>query len=295
LIILTIEAMRSIYSFLTVIAALLLISFSTQTASAQLSGTYTIDPSQPTGGTNFKYFGDALTALNTIGVNDTTVFNIASGVYDTLLTFSSAIPGMGATAPITFQSATGNAADVVLKHTAVSSSDNYVIDINGAKFISFKNMSLQSNGGTYANCIVLRNSCGNILIEGLLLQGPTTTLVSADIALINNLTSTLDSNIVIRDNEFRNGSYGVYMYGISFTSLENNNVIEGNTFVNYYCVAIETRYQRNLLVCNNNMTTSTSNSNTAGMYLRNTNYSRIIKKPGLFPTKLWNLSLSMHW
>ncbi|OFY04206.1 MAG: hypothetical protein A2W93_05775 [Bacteroidetes bacterium GWF2_43_63] len=243
---------------------------------AQLSGTYTIDPSQPTGGTNFRYFGDALTALNTIGVNDTTIFNIASGVYDTLLTFSSTIPGMGATAPITFQSATGNTADVVLKHMAVSSSDNYVIDINGAKFISFKNMSLQSNGGTYANCIVLRNSCRNILIEGLLLQGPTTTMISADMALINDLGTSIDSNIVIRNNEFKNGSYGVHMYGEG-TFCEHNNIIEGNTFTNYYAVAIQTLYQKYIHICNNYITTNSDNIVTAGMYLSETYYGRVFK------------------
>ena len=267
--------MIKIYSFLAVTAALMITSFSTQTASAQLSGIYTIDPSQPTAGNNFKYFGDALTVLNTIGVNDTTVFNIASGVYDTLLTFSSAIPGMGATAPITFQSATGNAADVILKHKATSATDNYVVDFNGVKFVSFKNITFRAIGTYFTTCITLRNNCKNILIEGSSLIGPATTLTSADLALLHTLDYSKDTNIVIRNNVFINGAIGIDMYGNSAPG--KNNVIDGNTFSNFYKSAIVTKDQNSILICNNDISTNSGFGNTAAVELLTSDYARVLK------------------
>lgn len=279
--------MKKIYSVLPAILVLISLSVATLHSSAQLSGSYTIDPSQPTGGTNFKYFGDALTALNTIGVNDTTVFNIASGVYDTLLTFSSAIPGMGATAPITFQSATGNAADVTLRHTASSTTNNYIIDINGAKYLTVKNLSLQSLSGTYGRCISIRNSSENININSNNFGSTTTTNYDygCNLVLIYNSSTSADNNINISRNNFINGSCGIWMDSPSAILTENGNFIIDNSFSNYYEYGIFVKNQRNVLISNNSLSTTSSYSGTVGINLNNNFSNCVITNNKIVQTK----------
>jgi len=48
---------------------------------SQLSGTYTIDPSKPTGGRNYRTFGEAIAALELSGVSSAVTFEVASSTY----------------------------------------------------------------------------------------------------------------------------------------------------------------------------------------------------------------------
>ncbi len=249
-----------------------------------LAGNYTIDPITPTGGTNFQGFTDAMNVLKNCGVSDTTVFQIASGIYDTLLSFPATIPGIGISAPVTFQSASGNASDVTLRNNAASTGNNYIIDINGAKFLAFRNMTFQSLSSTYGKCFSLRNNSNNILIEGNIIKGPVATSTSTDMALIHNYSASIDSNIVIINNTFTNGSYGVYMYGTNSTTLENGNLIEGNTFSNYYTSGLYAYYQKNLQIKKNILSTNTTYASTIGMSLNYCDYAQINKNKIVQPT-----------
>jgi hypothetical protein len=49
-------------------------------ATAQLSGSYTIDSSLPTGGGNYADFTSAITALTSAGVNGPVAFTVYPGV-----------------------------------------------------------------------------------------------------------------------------------------------------------------------------------------------------------------------
>ena len=48
---------------------------------AQLSGTYTVNGAQATGGTNYQTFSAAFSALTSQGVNGPVVFNCIQGTY----------------------------------------------------------------------------------------------------------------------------------------------------------------------------------------------------------------------
>src|SRR5690606_10367571 len=109
-------------------------------------GTYTINSSAPTGGTNYNSFSDAVDALS-CGISGNVVFEVASGTYTEQIVIPS-ILGTSATRRVTFQSATGDPTDVTLRY-ANTSANNYVVELNGASYVSFKNMTLQSTNATY--------------------------------------------------------------------------------------------------------------------------------------------------
>ncbi len=103
-----------------------------------LSGSYDI------GGGNNDY--SSLTAatadMKLEGINSAVTFNIYPGTYNEQINLE---PYWGSSAAntITFQSQTGNPSDVIIQYQPTSS-DNYVIKINGTDNLSIKNLTLQS-------------------------------------------------------------------------------------------------------------------------------------------------------
>ncbi|HCB61072.1 MAG: hypothetical protein A2W93_07150 [Bacteroidetes bacterium GWF2_43_63] len=205
-----------------------------------LAGNYTINPVVPTGGANFQYFADAVGALSNCGISDTTVFNIVPGTYTTLISLPE-IPGAGPNANVTFQSSTGVATDVVLQNTATSSSDNYIFNLNGTDYFSIRNLSIQALGATHARCIALSSGCENIIIEGNNIAGANALMQDNNLDLIFKLTSSNDSNIVIRNNNLQYGSTAMNLI-TDFAGLSHNISITGNTITDYYYAGIQVEY-----------------------------------------------------
>ncbi|MDX9931150.1 MAG: NosD domain-containing protein, partial [Bacteroidales bacterium] len=249
-----------------------------------LSGTYTIDPLTPTGGTNFKYFADAMGSLMNCGISDTTVFNISAGTYDTTLTFNGAIPGAGPSACVIFQSASGVNTDVTLRNNATASASNYIVKLNGTSRVQFKNMTLLTQGTSYGTAINLGGGSHYNLFEGNIIGGQTTTSTSSDMALIYNSGTVNDTNNIVRNNVLNNGSYGIYWYGVSTTNLEKNSVIEGNTLNNFYYYGIYTNYQHGIVMSGNTLKTNTAYASVIGMYLYYNDYSIIEKNNIVVPS-----------
>jgi hypothetical protein len=91
-----------------------------------LAGTYTIDPAG-SGTTNFTTIGAAVQSLMNCGVSAPVTFNIASGTYNEQVDFGT-VDGATPANSITFQSATGNPADVIVTFNATSTAGNYILD-----------------------------------------------------------------------------------------------------------------------------------------------------------------------
>jgi len=94
--------MRKFYKpqkFLRLVLALFLVGF-VSSASAQLSGTYTIDNTGVTGGTNFANWADFRSAIVTNGVNGAVTVNVLTDITGAQVTFP-AITGASSTNTIT--------------------------------------------------------------------------------------------------------------------------------------------------------------------------------------------------
>jgi len=80
------------------------------TRQAALGGTFTIGGASP----DYQTFADAVSDLNTYGLCGPTVFNVRPGTYNEQLSIGN-ITGTSATNTVTFQSETGNPADVPVR------------------------------------------------------------------------------------------------------------------------------------------------------------------------------------
>ena len=217
-----------------------------------MAGTYTIGGATA----DFPTIAAALTALNGCGVNGAVTFNILPDTFNTQVVINQ-IPGASATNTITFQSSTGIASDVVIQF-APTSTDNYVVRLNGADYVTIKDMTIRVTGtGTAGRVIELINGANhNTITDNVIESIPGST--SSTTACIYS-SSTLDEYNVITDNVLRYGYYGVYLYGVSSGSLENGNIIDGNTIESYYYYGIYPYYQSDIII-NDNVITNASNS-----------------------------------
>ncbi|SDG84067.1 hypothetical protein, partial [Psychroflexus sediminis] len=183
---------------------LLSLFFVNETA-AQLNGTYTIGTGQ-----NYNTFNEAIDELNTIGISGPVTFKVSSGIYDEKLSFLN-FPGNSCETPVVFESASGVNTDVVLQHTFTAYND-FVIEINGADGISFKNMTLTHTANVYygrifnilggSDCLVLSNN----VIKGTNLND----------ALI--YSRGLNNSHTYDSNSFDTGSYGIDKNGTNTSS-----------------------------------------------------------------------------
>lgn len=238
------------------------------TNPALVSGVFTINSGQQTGGTNFNTFGEALSSLS-CGINGPVVFNVApfSGPYSEQLVIPQ-IPGASATNTITFN---GNGATLLFNST--NSSSRAGILLNGADHIIIDSLIIDGSGGTYAWGIVLMNQADSNIIRkcninignlgssstsymGIVLNGSATSTVTTG----NNANGNLfDRNTV------NGGYYGIHVYGNSTASPNVNNVFTNNTVLNNYGYGFYVGYQANIVISNNDISRP-SRSNTTTMY-----------------------------
>jgi hypothetical protein len=205
---------------------------------AQLSGAYTINSAVTTGGTNYQTFAAAVSALVTNGVSGPVVFDVvpSSGPYTEHISIG-AITGVSATNTVTFNG-NGN----TLQY-APSSSDKSVVDINGADYLIFDNLTVAGTNATYGFGFLLRNASDHITIQNCTIDltaiTSTTSTNSAHIAASASLTTPIsagnNANYLTVVNNTLTGApyYGIVTYGSS-SAIMTTYAIEGNTISAYY-------------------------------------------------------------
>lgn len=168
-------------------------------------GTYTIGPNA-----QFASMAAAIDTLNMVGMEGSVVFNIASGTYNGQAMVG-AIAGADSAHTVTFQSATGNAADVVL--TAVpTTTDNYVLGLDGSSFVSFKNLTIYSKhtsgagNNIYASALSLKN-CSNVVVDGCIIRVKNTSSLSQNANAI--VIGDSVSNCSFTNNTIDSGYYAI--------------------------------------------------------------------------------------
>lgn len=230
--------------------------------SGTLAGTYTIGS-----GGDFATFASALNSLVNCGISAPVVFNVITGVYPEQVLLP-AIAGSSPVNTITFQSLSGNMSDVTVQFSATGAGDNYVVKLNGADYISFKDMTLQALGTTYANVVVVDNGSISNLFDGNKITAPVTTATTTPYALVYGPSGTANDSLnVFSNNILENGNYAFYMYGPSSTSLEKGLVISDNIMTNQYYRGIYLYYQNAPRIEKNSIVTNSAYTIFYGMYL----------------------------
>jgi PKD repeat protein len=222
-----------------------------------LSGNYTINAAQGTGGTNFQSFTDVVSRLVQCGVAGPVTFNVTpnSGPYIEQITIPANITGVSATNTITF-----NGNNDTLKFTPTTN-DRHIIKLDGADHITFTNLVIKSNSTDFGWGIHLINQADSNTISNCVidLSEVTSTLQSntAGIVATNSSTSVItDGNntnyLTVTGNTIIGGYTGIRLYGQSANNSMRNLVLN-NTIRDFYTYATYMRYNDSLVFAGNDV------------------------------------------
>ncbi|MCF8372902.1 MAG: right-handed parallel beta-helix repeat-containing protein [Bacteroidales bacterium] len=211
-----------------------------QTAAA---GTFTIGAAG-----DFATLTDAQTFIENYGVCGPVIFNILPGIYDEQLTLNE-VSGVDAVNTVTWQSSTGNKADVTVQYAATGTGDNWVWRFYGADYNTVQNITMKSTtASTYGRVLLFHNSSNyNQVLNNDILSIITT---SSNSATVYSYSDSKDEYNIISGNIISGAYYGIYWYGSS-ANLENGNQFIDNEIVDFYYYGVYNYYQfANTLVGN---------------------------------------------
>jgi hypothetical protein len=243
-----------------------------RTIIAPLNGNYTINPSG-SGSTNFTSFGDAIGTLGIAGVSGPVTFNVAAATYNEQLTFIE-VPGASAVNTITFNGGAGNAASRIISYS-VPTAYQSVITLNGADYMKFKNLTVNSTNGNYGYGFLFTNQASYNEISDCVINLPTNTTTTAHIGIVASSTSTYSASgdwgdyNLIQDNTINSGYCGIFWSGYSNssnTTIGHDNQFIGNTIQNFYYYGLYVNYSVAVKAIGNTIVQRTSGSTTTAGY-----------------------------
>lgn len=201
--------------------------------AAALSGSYTIGGAGP----DFMTWGDAIQALVASGLCGPVEFVVRTGVYNEKLSIPS-IQGSSATNTILFRSETNDSSGVLLDSPSMTAlTDNYTLQLNGADYITFRNLGFSRSGsGTASTVVEITNESNNVSFIGNLFNGPTSVTTSNTDGSRSGIYSPIthsNDNLLISGNNFQNNACGIWVNG-STSSPANGMVVENNHFETFY-------------------------------------------------------------
>lgn len=275
--------------FVTLLVALAI----SNVKAAQLSGSYTIDATQPASATNFQNLASAITFMTSasarsdagpansspFGVSGAVTFNYATGTGPYIeQVIIPAITGASATNTITIN---GNGCTQQFLNSTGGA--YHLIRLNGADHVIINNLKLKSTspsagwgihftGGADSNVVygctidLTSFTSANTASAGIVFSGSTTSATSAG--------ANGYGNLIMNDTILGSTAGGPY-YGITH-AMSNASVYSGNKFIgnmiqNVYNYGIYTVNSKGMLIKGNNIGNPTKTANTTmyGIYMSN--------------------------
>jgi hypothetical protein len=238
------------------------------TLQAQLNGVYTIGPS----GT-YANFTEAVAALVTNGVSGPVTFNVQQGTYTQQVSIPT-ITGASSTNTITFDGGAGNASTRILQYSTPNQAD-YVLKLDGADYLRFKNLTIRATGTTYGFGVLFTNQADfNHLIDCNIEVSTTSTNYYCIALHAGNGTSystygNWANHTLVEGCSIKGGGY----YGIRFngsssssTTLSVNNRFINNEVTDFNNYGMYFYYQPALQVNYNTIRPRTSTVSSYGIY-----------------------------
>lgn len=191
-----------------------------------LSGQFTIGKSE---NADFTNINDAANALKCGGVTGPVTFLLEDGTYNERVVLS-AIPGASAFNTITFESKSGNNAEVVISY---ASADATMV-LNGTSFVNFENLTIDHKNSTYGNVMRVDGKATNLNFKSVVFDGIEVTRTGTQAATVLFTNSAAKSEVAFTDCEINNGSIGISKGGTSAESMDAKTSITGTLFFNQY-------------------------------------------------------------
>ena len=236
-----------------------------------LNGVYTIDPSISVvfpANNNFSSFSTAVAALNCGGVTGPVIFNTAAGTYTEQIRIGY-VYGTSAVNRVTFQSANNNAASVTLTFGATTAADNYVLKLDSASYITFRDLTITATGTTNGRAVEFTTVASYDSLYRNIISAPAVTSTNTNLAVIFGTALSGNDNS-ITGNAIANGSSGIYLAGTSATIPTLRNVIDSNTVTGSYQYGIYASFNGFVKVQRNLVSRAAPvNTTSYGIYLTN--------------------------
>ncbi|MES2690827.1 MAG: right-handed parallel beta-helix repeat-containing protein, partial [Bacteroidota bacterium] len=210
-----------------------------------LAGQFYIDSAATVAGVDtFTSFTSAALALNCGGVSGPVVFNVLKGTYEEQITLNDVV-GSSAINTILFNGGAGNDSTRIITFAGQTNATRHTVLINGAKYISLRNLTIRGKGATYGWPLHILGAANNISVrncvidfEGLGVNAATTNFISV---VVNNSTTTPTTtgtftNIDIERNKIAGGFSNVYFAGNGANtgiSFRNNQLFNADNYGAY--------------------------------------------------------------
>lgn len=231
---------------------------------ALAAGTYTVGGASP----DFPSMEAVRGKLVYCGISGPVIFDIRPGTYYTSLVLPY-IQGSSFTNTITFKSETNNPIDVVISDTVNTKATFY---LDSCSHIRFNYLTMKARSTSKSRVVELNKNARNIKFTGNIIEGSNVNSTSTSYALIySSKTGTQkDSLLIFDNNQFKNGSYGLYISGVS-SNRPDSVIITGNTMKNSYR-SVYINQVNGVIFTNNNLSQNdTSSQNYSGLYLASVN------------------------
>lgn len=226
--------------------------------------------------TDFKTIQAAVDALQ-IGIDGAVTFLIEPGVYTERINVPQ-LTGLSAVNTLTFASATGDSADVIIHHEDYNTvyGDEYgVFTIDGADYLTLRDLTLYTENTAYDAVICLRNVSRHITVERCHIHAPIIDSGTAKTRLVytkagdeenqNNDYFTLSNSLL------EGGHIGMYLGGTSYVANPHQvgGQIISNTFSGQGSQSLYVTSESNILIHGNRFfNTVTTKNDFKAMDLR---------------------------
>lgn len=212
-----------------------------------LSGTFIIDKS---GKGDFVSVNSAISALSYCGINGPVTFRMRPGVYTERVVIPP-IPGASAINRITLDG--GSADSTKIEYSTGSSGNSAVFGINGADYITIRNLTIENLNATYACGVHLGNKSEYDIIENCIINLGITSTSSSAIPIMASSTEAAPTTYgdcanycIIRNNRLIGGYYSIRFYGLSSAPYSMGNSFINNTIESFYYYGTYFYYLKNL-------------------------------------------------
>lgn len=238
---------------------------------ASLAGHYTIGANMP----DFATVGEAVVALNLGGVAQPVWFRLRAGQYDEQIEILK-FPGADCSRPVFFESESGDSLDVVLSYSA-SEASNYTIRLNGAKGVTFRDLTLQAVNEDYGTVVSVVNETDCSYFSRCLIKGNLTSSVSRRRYLCYSLDSKI-KNSGFANCTFENGSAGVFLVGDGEIDADSSIIVIGCDFINNSRFGAYIENHKNVELSDNLVVSNSNNISFVGIQLEDIDSSFVITR-----------------
>ncbi|MDZ7849071.1 MAG: right-handed parallel beta-helix repeat-containing protein [Owenweeksia sp.] len=174
---------------------------------------------------------------------------------------------------VVFQSEANDSSQVRLHFEPSSYVNNYVVRLNGADYVTFKDMTLQNTDTYYGHTIELDSGAHHNNFINLSLINPVVTTSSDRMAVIHNHATYANEFNRFYNCHFKGGSIGANLDGYYNGSAGNQ--LLNSEFSDQYYYGIYLDDQDEYIVKNNEIHVSSSSSTSYGIYA-NDSYTGLI-------------------